>query len=231
MNKKVFISYRRADTAAPAGRLYDRFCRLIGPKNVFLDLGTIDAGENYEAKIKREIGKATAILVLIGNNWTAPAQGEDKPRLFNVDDHVRAEVKAALEGRAFTMPVLVDGAHMPDPESLPGDIRGITVLNAPPLRNESFDADVDRIARKALGMAAGELLWDKAPLGRRIWSAVAGGFLAELALFVFALAHKAVRGPIFSSEAVFETEALVGVVLIFGLIAGLFYGSRRRKLL
>ena len=51
MNRKVFISYRRADTAAAAGRLYDRFCRLLGAKNVFLDVDAIEAGENFEAKI------------------------------------------------------------------------------------------------------------------------------------------------------------------------------------
>ena len=156
MNKKVFISYRRADTAAAAGRLYDRFCHLLGAKNVFLDVDAIEAGENFEAKIQREIGKANAILVLIGNSWMAPAPGQGKPRLFDEGDHVRAEVKFALRAKAFTMPVLVDNAAMPDPGLLPDDISGITLLNAPPLRYESFDADADRIARKALGLSAGE---------------------------------------------------------------------------
>ncbi len=232
MNKKIFISYRRSDTASAAGRLYDRFCRLLGAKNVFLDIGAIDAGENFETKIQHEIGKANAILVLIGNNWMAAAPGEDKPRLFDESDHVRAEIKAALRGKAFTMPVLVDGAPMPNPEHLPEDISGITLLNAPPLRNESFDADSDRIARKVLGLAAGELVWDKTPLGRRIWGAVAGGFLAGVALLAGALAHNHfLHRPISTSIGEAQTTLLVAGALIFGLISGLLYGSRRRPLL
>src|SRR5208282_6637723 len=125
MTKKVFISYRRTDTAPAAGRLYDRFCRLIGPRNVFLDVGAIDAGENFEAKIQHEIGKASAILVLIGKSWMDPPPGGDKPKLFDQNDHVRAEVKASLQRNAFTMPLLVDGAPMPGPELLPEDIREI----------------------------------------------------------------------------------------------------------
>jgi hypothetical protein len=231
MNKKVFISYRRADTAAAAGRLYDRFCHLLGAKNVFLDVDAIEAGENFEAKIQREIGKANAILVLIGNSWMAPAPGQGKPRLFDEGDHVRAEVKFALQAKAFTMPVLVDNAAMPDPSLLPDDISGITLLNAPPLRYESFDADADRIARKVLGLSAGELVWDKAPLGRRLWSAAGGAFVAGVALLAAALAHNYfLHRPISTSIGEEQTTLLIAGVLIFGLIAGLLRGSRRRPL-
>ncbi len=59
MNRKVFISYRRADTAAAAGRLYDRFCRLLGAKNVFLDVDAIEAGENFEAKFSVRSARPT----------------------------------------------------------------------------------------------------------------------------------------------------------------------------
>jgi hypothetical protein len=231
MSKKVFISYRRSDTAAAAGRLYDRFCRLLGRKNVFLDIGAIEAAENFEEKIQHEIGKASAVLIMIGKNWMVAAPGDNKPRLLDPNDHVRAEVKAALAGKGLVMPVLVDNAAMPGAGLLPEDIRGIAALNAPPLRYESFDADVDRIARKVLGVGASEMLWDSAPLSRRFWSAIAGGLLAELALFVFAVAHMAIlHRPIFAFEAVAQTQALIGGVLIAGLIAGLIYGSRRRPL-
>ncbi len=232
MTKKVFISYRRSDTAPAAGRLYDRFCRLLGAQNVFLDVGAIDAGENFEAKIRDEIGKATAILVLIGKNWMACEPGADKPRLFDRIDHVRAVVKTALQRNTLTMPLLVDGAPMADPELLPEDIRGITVLNAPPLRYESFDADADRIVRKVLGLEPGELVWDKAPLSRRIWSAIAGGLLAAALLLAIALAHNAyLKRPISTSIGEDQTTILIAGVLIFGLISGLLYGSRRRRLL
>ena len=99
---------------------------------------------------------------------------------------------------------------MPDPGLLPDDIRGITLLNAPPLRYESFDADVDRIARKVLGLAAGELVWDKAPLGRRLWSAAGGAFLAGVALLAAALAHNYfLHRPISTSIGEEQTTLLI----------------------
>jgi TIR domain len=232
MKKKVFISYRRSDTAPAAGRLYDRFSRLLGQRNVFLDVGAIDAGENFETKITTEIGKANAILVMIGKNWMASAEGEDKPRLFDEKDHVRAEVRASLQRNALTMPVLVDGAHMPDAELLPEDIRGITVLNAPPLRYDTFDADADRIGRKVLGLEPGQLLWDEPPLSRKIWGAVSGFLLAGALLIAMALAHHAVLNrPISTSIGESQTTMLIIAVLILGLISGIMYGSRRRRLL
>ncbi len=50
--------------------------------------------------MSREIGKANAILVLIGNGWMAPAPGQGKPRLFDQGDHVRGggQIRAAGKG-------------------------------------------------------------------------------------------------------------------------------------
>ncbi len=234
MTKRVFISYRRDDTAPAAGRLYDRFRHLLGPKNVFLDVGNIDAGDDFEAKINHEIGKADVILVLVGKRWVEVAPGAEKPRLFNKGDHVHFEVHTALQGNALTLPILVDGARMPEPDSLPEDIAEISKINAPPLRYETFDADADHIARKALGLPAGALLWEEPSLTRKIVSAIAGGLLAEFGLLAAAAIHlAALKRPLFGygESGPVYTEALVAGVLIAGLILGLLYGSRRRSLI
>jgi hypothetical protein len=232
MAKKIFISYRRADTAPVARNLYDRFSRLIGKNNVFLDVGTIDAGENFERKIKDAIGKSSAILVLIGKKWVEPASTGAKPRLWEERDHVRAEVRAALQGAALTLPVLADGAAMPDADLLPGDIAEITKLNAPPLRTDSFDSDMDHIARKALGLPPTALLWEEPPLSRKIGGAIAGAFLAAVLLLAVALAHNALlKRPLEDDIGGAQTTMLIAGVLIFGLIAGLMRGSRRRSIL
>ncbi len=233
MTKKVFISYRRDDTAPAAGRLYDRFCRLLGKKNVFLDVDAIDAGEDFEAKIREEIGKAGTILVLIGRKWMEPGPDGGKPRLFHEGDRVHFEVRASLKGKGLTLPLLVDGARMPGAEELPEDIAEISKRNAPPLRYESFDADADHIARKALGLAAGELLWERESSAmRKIASTVAGGLLAAAGFFLVALLHWVLlrRSISDSVGGDGQMEALAAVVLIFGLASGLLYGSRRRHL-
>jgi hypothetical protein len=44
---KVFISYRREDSAGHAGRLYDSLQSHFGADNVFMDLSDIDSGTNF----------------------------------------------------------------------------------------------------------------------------------------------------------------------------------------
>jgi hypothetical protein len=233
MPKRIFISYRREDTAPEAGRLYDRFGLLLGKKNVFLDVGGIDAGENFEEKIRAEIGKADAILVLIGKRWMMTAAGEERPRLRNERDHVRYEVRTALQGKALVLPVLVDGAPMPDAALLPDDIADITKRNAPPLRLNTFDSDADLLARKALGLASGALLWNEPPVSRKIGSAIVGGVLAAVAFFILALAHFFLLNRSIEESLGGEgpMKTLAAGLLIAGLVAGFLYGSRRRSLI
>ncbi len=229
MGKKVFISYRRDDTAQAAGRLYDRLCGLIGKRNVFLDVGTIGVGENIEAVIRTGIARSNAVLILIGNAWCHPAAGSLQARLFDEKDYVRAEVKAALAGNAVVLPVLVDGAPMPDASALPDDIRGIVTLNAPPLRSDSFDSDADRIARSVLGLKHGELLWDRrSSIWQKVGGAIFGGALAAVVLVALALSHFAVmRRPIEASLGDHQTTILIVVVLAAGAGLGFFRPSFR----
>ncbi len=233
MVKKIFISYRRDDTAPAAGRLYDRLSNLIGKDNVFLDVGVIGPGENFEEKIDTEMAKSGAVLVLIGKKWVEAAPGSDKSRLWNERDHVRTEVRAALKGKALTLPLLVDGAPMPPPDILPDDIADISRRHAPPLRFESFDSDADHIVRKALGLAPGALLWEEPSISRRIGSAAAGALLAAVCLFALALVHFAVlhRSIADSVGGDEQMETLAAVILILGLAAGFRRGSQRRSIL
>ena len=39
VNPRVFISYRRADSAGWSGRIFDHLTRLLGAENVVLDVG------------------------------------------------------------------------------------------------------------------------------------------------------------------------------------------------
>ena len=122
MSKKVFISYRREDTAPAAGRVYDRLLRLLSKPNVFFDVSTIGGGEDFEKKIASEMGRSDAALIFIGREWLAPVQPTGNVRIWETDDYVRAEVRAALARRIFLLPVLVAGAQMPKPEQLPEDL-------------------------------------------------------------------------------------------------------------
>jgi TIR domain len=184
--KRVFISYRREDTAPAAGRVYDRLCHMLKKRNVFFDVSTILGGENFEEKIVVEIARSDTVLAFIGKKWLEPAQ-DGKPRIWQPGDYVRAELHAALARDIRLLPVLVDGARMPAPDELPEDVRPITTRNALLLRHESFDDDTHNVVAAVLGVSARERPWEaKGRLTAKIATAILGAMALPV---ILALAH------------------------------------------
>ena len=224
MAKRVFISYRREDTAAAAGRVYDRLSRLLAKPNVFFDVSTIGGGEDFVQKIAAEIARSDAALVFIGDKWLEPSGPSGRARIFASDDYVRAELRAALSRPVLVLPVLVGGAHMPRPEKLPEDIRAITTKNALPLRHESFDDDTENIVAAVLGLSAAERAWeDKPTLGGKIGYAIGGAIAASLLMLLAGLLHFWVmERPLSASIG----GPLTTLLLIAAALAGAWVGWR-----
>ena len=232
MPKKVFISYRREDTASAAGRVYDRLARLLTKSNVFFDVSTIGGGEDFVQRIASEIGNCDAALVFIGDKWLEPTPAGGRPRIFEPNDYVRAELGAALSRPLLIVPVLVGGARMPKQEQLPQDIRTITTKNALPLRHESFDDDTENIVAAVLGLPPGERAWeDKGTLKAKIGYAIGGALAVSALVLIGALLHFWILGRPLSASI---GAPLTTLVLIAGAIAGawmgLRYEARKRKL-
>ncbi len=232
MPKRVFISYRREDTAAAAGRVYDRLSRLLAKPNVFFDVSTIGGGEDFARKIASEISKSDATLAFIGDKWLEKSPSGGGPRICEPDDYVRAELRTALSRPLLVVPVLVGGARMPRPEQLPEDIRAITAKNALPLRHESFDDDTENIVAAVLGLKAGERAWeDKGSLGIKIAYAVGAALAVSMLLLLIALLHHWVLGrPLSASIGAPLTTLILIVGAIIGAWLGLRYEARKRKL-
>ncbi len=228
MPKKVFISYRREDTAAAAGRVYDRLSRLLLKANVFFDVSTIGGGEDFVQRIASEIAKSDTALIFIGDKWLAPSVPDGAPRIFQAEDYVRAEVRAALSRQVLIVPVLVGGAHMPRPEQLPEDIRAITHKNALPLRHESFEDDTENIVAAVLGLSAAERAWeDKPSLGAKAAYAIGGAIVASLLVLLVALLHFWVMGrPLSASIGGPLTTLLLLAVALGGALIGWRYKAR-----
>lgn len=51
----IFISYRREDTIAYAGRLYDRLSAHFGHERVFMDVDTLDLGVDFVDAIRQTV--------------------------------------------------------------------------------------------------------------------------------------------------------------------------------
>ena len=228
MPKRVFISYRREDTAPAAGRVYDRLCRLISKSNVFFDVSTLAGGEIYDRKLMSEIERSDAVLVFIGKSWLT---SNGRARLREPDDYVRAEVRAALGRPILVLPVLVDGAQMPPPDQLPDDIRALSTRNALTLRHESFDDDTENIVAAVLGVAEGARPWDdRGRLAVKVGYAAAGLLVAATVLLATAITHFWLVGrPLSASIGEAATTFLLLAAAAIGVGLGLGYEARRRK--
>lgn len=142
----VFISYRRDDSGASAGRIYDRLVHEFGAGAVFMDIeGSIAHGADFPSEIGRALDASTALLVVIGRHWLTCADAGGEPRIDDEHDWVVNEVATALERGIFILPVLVDGAGMPPEETLPARIRDLARKQACEVRASSWQYDVGKI--------------------------------------------------------------------------------------
>jgi hypothetical protein len=192
---EIFLSYRRADATDSAGRLFNKLSERFGHEQVFRDLESIEAGENFEQSIQDAIGTAGAVLVVIGPRWLA-LQGEDgKRRLDDPLDYVRREIELALSLDTTVIPVLVEGAPLPAAASLPRAVDSLTKRNAIALSNERWDADVEvllqQLERSGIApVERSEPLQAAGPRG--IYSAVKA-MLADYALSFYMLLRRPQR--------------------------------------
>jgi hypothetical protein len=107
---------------------------------VFLDLG-IAAGDDYRAAIRKGLSNSRVSLILVGPRWLE-AETDRNPRIWDPNDLVRFEVASALELRLRVIPVLVDGAEMPNASQLPDDIKAFAYCQARTLRATDLDVDL-----------------------------------------------------------------------------------------
>ena len=119
---RILISYRREDTAAYAGRLYDHLTAHFGRDNVFMDIATIRPGQDFVEVLEQSVGACDAVVAVIGKNWLTSSESGGGRRLDEPDDFVRREIAIALRRQITVVPVLVGGARMPRTEELPSDL-------------------------------------------------------------------------------------------------------------
>ena len=141
----IFISYRRQDTAAYAGRIYDRLSAKYGENNVFMDIDRIEPGQDFVDAINHSVAEAGVLLVLIGREWIKMTDKSGVPRLNNPEDFVRLEILAGLEQKTVIIPVLLADAEMPSAQALPAPLQPFARRNAIEISDSRFHSDVDRL--------------------------------------------------------------------------------------
>jgi hypothetical protein len=143
---KIFLSYRRDDTAGHAGRLYDRLSARL-PGRVFMDVTGLEPGVDFVVEIERAVGACDVLIALIGKQWLTIADKDGRRRIDKHDDFVRLEIGAALRRNVRVIPALVGDAVFPATESLPSDLRPLSRRHALRLSDADFDHDVERLIR------------------------------------------------------------------------------------
>jgi hypothetical protein len=143
---KVFLSYRRAETADVTGRIWDRFTAQLGRDRVFRDVSSVPLGIDFVRHIQEQVERCVVLVAVIGRDWTTVVDGHGKRRLDDPADFVRLEIEAALERKVPIIPVLVQGASMPLRKDLPDSLIPLLRYNGSPVRADpDFGPDMERL--------------------------------------------------------------------------------------
>ena len=158
---KVFISYRRSDSQAQTGRLYDRLNRAF-PGMFFRDVSEIGVGVDFVAHVERAVGASVALIAVIGPDWTKAADERGR-RLDDTNDFVRVEIRTALARKIRIIPVLVGDAEMVSEDELPEDLRPFSRWNAIRIVEDYYDEAIDKLVRSLVPELGEPASKDNAP--------------------------------------------------------------------
>jgi hypothetical protein len=144
---RVFICYRRTDSAGHAGRLFDALATRFGDDQVYMDIDTIEPGVDFRSVIDTTLDNADVVIALIGRDWLASTDARGRRRLDNPDDFVRLELEAALRRNKRVIPVLIQGANMPTASELPEGLAELADRNALELADTRWRHGVETLIR------------------------------------------------------------------------------------
>jgi TRAP-type transport system periplasmic protein len=149
---KIILSYRRADSQAMAGRIYDRLVAHYGEDAVFMDIDAIPFGIDFRKHIVDALAQCNVLVELVGPRWLGPRDAGHN-RIDDPADPVRIELEGAFELGIPIVPVLLDGATMPSEAELPPTLKQFSFLNAAPVDSgRDFRLHMDRLLRSLDGV-------------------------------------------------------------------------------
>src|ERR1044072_2786319 len=141
---KIVISYRRSDSAATAGRIRDRLAAQYGDQSIFMDIENIPFGADFRTHIRDTLLQSDVLLAIVGPEWVG--KGKDATRIMNDVDPVRIEIETTLQAHIPTIPVLINGARMPEAAELPDKLKDFAFLNAADVDSgRDFHQHMDRL--------------------------------------------------------------------------------------
>ncbi len=158
---KLFVNYRRADHADFVEHLRTHFMYRYGRENVFMDFDTIPPFVRFEEFIKEKVRECDAVVAVIGPDWLNLLQEREaagKP------DYVRIELSEALRCGKVIAPICIHGAHLPQEDEIPAELRPIFERNIPDVRPgrdllnnvgwimEGLESELEKAGRRRRGI-------------------------------------------------------------------------------
>lgn len=145
---KIFISYRRDDSAYPAQVIHETLVAKFGEEAVFFDVDSIPVGMDFHGILNEAVAKCDVLLAVIGDHWLNAKDGAGNRRLDDPNDFVRIEIEAALSRDIPVVPVLVGKAMVPRAEQMPDSLRKLARRNAAEVRpGKDFRSHLERLAK------------------------------------------------------------------------------------
>jgi hypothetical protein len=126
---QISISYRRADSEAMTGRIFDRLIAHYGKEAIFRDIDNIPAGIDFRQHINEMLLQTNVLLAIVGPEWLGAAR-DGFERINEESDPVRVEVETALRRRLRIIPILIGQTRMPSSNQLPPSLKDFAFLNA-----------------------------------------------------------------------------------------------------
>jgi hypothetical protein len=228
----IAISYRRSDSSAIAGRIYDRLVAHYGEQSVFMDIDSIPFGIDFRNQIQETLQGSDILLAVIGAKWLG-TNADGSSRMLDNADPVRAEIETAMERKLPILPVLVDGAKMPDNSELPPKFGNFAYLNAAEvMTGRDFRSHIDRLIVAIDRLTADNAATAPPPLitgrGRPATSArqtLLNDFLRYLVvpLVLLLVVHHVVVNA-YDFDTLYLQVFCVGIPLLFGAALSWFTG-------
>lgn len=144
---KIFVNYRRDDSAPHALSIAQYLERRFGSRNVFIDIDRMRAGQDFYDVLEQRLAVCDVMLAVIGPSWREARDSAGRHRLDDRDDWVRVEVARALARGVTVVPVLVGGAVLPKPSDLPDDLKPLVKRHAVTISTNSFRSDMAGLER------------------------------------------------------------------------------------
>jgi hypothetical protein len=214
---RIFISYRREESADICGRISDFLERRFGAGAAFRDVNAILAGSDFVKALQRGLDDARVVLVIIGPQWINLREPTGARRIDLPTDFVRYEIATALRDGKQVVPVLLDGARLPTRAELPPDIAALAQMTPVIVRDDPyFTEDMTR----AVATFRRAVAWRPASAG-----VLAAALAALLSLiYVVLRAAKVITFPHYRG-----LDFLIFVTPIFALLFSIIRAARTRS--